>query len=272
LAQDIEGLCKKYAEMGVKGFKVDFLDRNDQKIIASCYEMASIAAKHQLMLDFHGMFPPQGLMVTWPNVVNFEAVRGMEYSKWSADDRVPKHEVSLPFIRMMAGPMDYTPGAMRNATKGDARPNNSLPVSQGTRCHQMAMYIIYEAPLQMLADNPTIYMKEQQCTDFIAEVPTTFNETVALDGSLGEYAVIARKKDGLWWVGAMTNWNARDITIDLSFAEAGTYEAVIFRDGINADRNATDYIAEIKRMSSLEKLIIHLAPGGGCAIRLFKIE
>src|SRR5439155_19441154 len=141
LTRDINGLCEKYASMGVKGFKVDFLDRDDQKTVSSCYEIAEIAAKHQLMLDFHGMFPPQVLQRTWPNVVNFEGVRGMEYMKWSADDRVPRHEVSLPFIRMMAGPVDYTPGAMRNATKGNARPSNSLPVSMGTRCHQMAMYI-----------------------------------------------------------------------------------------------------------------------------------
>lgn len=272
LSRDIDGLCAKYAGMGVKGFKVDFLDRNDQKMIASCYEMASIAAKHQLLLDFHGMFPPQGLQRTWPNVINFEGVRGLEYSKWSADERVPKHEVSLPYLRMMAGPMDYTPGAMRNATKGNARPSNSLPVSQGTRCHQMAMYIVYEGPLQMLADNPTAYKREQPCIDFIAKVPTTFNETVALDGKLAEYVVIARKKDGIWYVGAMTNWNARDITIDLSFLEAGIYEAVIFRDGINADRDATDYVSEIKRVSSSDILNIHLAPGGGCALRLFKIQ
>lgn len=194
LSRDIEGLCAKYSAMGVKGFKVDFLDRNDQKMIASSYEMASVAAKHQLLLDFHGMFPPQGLQRTWPNVINFEAVRGMEYSKWSADDRVPKHEVSLPFVRMMSGPMDYTPGAMRNMTKGNTRPSSSLPVSQGTRCHQMAMYIVYEGALQMLADNPTAYMKEQECTDFIAKVPTTFNETIALDGKFGEYVVIAQKK------------------------------------------------------------------------------
>jgi alpha-glucosidase len=270
LSKDIDGLCAKYAAMGVKGFKVDFLDRNDQKMIASCYEMAAVAAKHQLLLDFHGMFPPQGLMRTWPNVINFEAVRGMEWMKWSADERVPKHEVNLPFIRMMAGPMDFTPGAMRNVTKGNARPNNSMPVSMGTRCHQLAMYILYEAPLQMLADNPTAYRKEQECTDFITKVPTTFNETIALDGKVGEYAVIARKKDNVWYVGAMTNWNARDITIDLSFLSEGNFNAEIFKDGINADRDATDYKKEIIPVSASQKLNIHLAPGGGLAIRITK--
>jgi alpha-glucosidase len=270
LTRDIDGLCKKFADMGVKGFKVDFLDRDDQKIVASCYEIAEIAAKHQLMLDFHGMFKPQGLQRTWPNVVNFEGVRGMEWMKWSADDRVPKHEVSIPFIRMMAGPLDYTPGAMRNATKGNAKPNNSLPMSMGTRCHQMAMYVVYEAPLEMMADNPSAYMKEQECTDFLTKVPTTFNETVALDGKFGEYAIIARKKDNTWYVGAMTNWNTKEITIDLSFLGEGNFEAEIFRDGMNAGKDATDYKKEIRKVSAGEKLDIHLASGGGWVARIYQ--
>ncbi|MBK6937873.1 MAG: glycoside hydrolase family 97 protein [Chitinophagaceae bacterium] len=271
LAKDIEGLCAKYSAMGVRGFKVDFLDRNDQKMILSCYEMATIAAKHRLLLDFHGMFAPQGLQRTWPNVINFEGVRGMEYMKWSADDRVSRHAVSLPFIRMMAGPMDYTPGAFRNTTKGNAKPSNSFPQSLGTRCNQMAIYIIYEAPLQMLADNPTIYTKEQDCTDFIAKVPTTFNETVALDGKLGEYVVIARKKENDWFVGAMTNWNERDITIDFSFLKVGNYSVELYKDGLNAGKDATDYKRETIRISAADKLTIHLASGGGLAMRITKL-
>jgi alpha-glucosidase len=265
LSRDIEGLCKRYADMGVKGFKVDFLDRNDQKMVASCYEMAAIAAKYKLMLDFHGMFAPQGLQRTWPNVINFEGVRGMEYMKWSADDRVPTHNVSLPFIRMMAGPMDYTPGAMRNATKGKAWPNNSLPMSLGTRSHQLAMYVVFEAPLQMMADNPTAYMKEQECTNFIAQIPTTFDETIALDGKVAEYIAMARKKGETWYVGAMNNWNAREITIDLSFLGAGNYQAEIFMDGINADKDATDYKKKVLTVSAATKLVLPLGPGGGWA-------
>ena len=193
----------------------------------------------------------------------------MEYSKWSADDRVPKHEVSIPFIRMIAGPMDYTPGAMRNATKGNARPNNSFPVSQGTRCHQLAMYIVYEAPLQMLSDNPTVYMKEQECTDFIVKVPTTYNETIAVDGKVGEYAAIARRKGDTWYVGAMSNWNVRDLNIDLSFLKQGNYEAEVFKDGINADRGATDYKREIIKVTAGQKLNVHLSSGGGWAARIY---
>ncbi|HEV8503905.1 MAG TPA: glycoside hydrolase family 97 protein [Chitinophagaceae bacterium] len=269
ITRNVDGLCAKYAAKGIKGFKVDFLDRNDQKMIASTYEIASVAAKYQLVLDFHGMFPPQGLMRTWPNVVNFEGVRGMEYSKWSADDRVPTHEVSLPFIRMIAGPMDYTPGAMRNATKGNARPSNSLPVSQGTRCHQVAMYIVYEAPLQMLSDNPTVYMKEQESVNFISSVPTTFDETIALDGKVSEFAAIARRKGDTWYVGAMSNWNARDVMIDFSFLKPGNYEAEIFKDGINADRDATDYKREVIKISPGQKLKVHLSTGGGWAARIY---
>jgi alpha-glucosidase len=272
ITRDIDGLCAKYAAKGIKGFKVDFLDRNDQKVIASTYEIASVAAEHQLVLDFHGMFPPQGLMRTWPNVVNFEAVRGMEYSKWSADDRVAKHEVSLPFIRMVAGPIDYTPGAMRNATKGSAKPSNSFPVSQGTRCHQLAMYIVYEAPLQMLSDNPTIYRREQESTSFISSVPTTFDETIALDGKVGEYAAIARRKGDTWYVGAMTNWTARDIALDLSFLKQGNYETEIFRDGINSDRDATDYKREVIKVARGQKLNVHLSAGGGWAAKIYPIK
>lgn len=268
LLQDIEGLCAKYAAMGVKGFKVDFLDRNDQKTVASCYKIAAIAAKHHLLLDFHGMFAPQGLQRTWPNVVNFEGVRGMEYMKWHPDDRVATHAVQIPFIRMMAGPMDYTPGAFRNRTRKTAVPSNNMPQGLGTRCNQLAMYVIYEAPLQMLADNPTIYKREQECTDFIAAVPTTFTETKALDAKFGEYLVMARRKGNDWFIGAMTNWTERELAIDLSFLPAGTYTAVIFRDGVNADRDATDYVKEIKTINKDSKLTVHLAPGGGLAIRL----
>src|SRR5664279_3854646 len=162
-----------------------------------------------------------------------EGVKGMENVKWTPHDDVPHYDVSIPFIRMVAGPMDYTPGAMRNATKSGFRPNNSLPMSQGTRCHQLAMYTVFESPLQMLADNPTVYMKEQECTDFISKVPTTFDETVALDGVVGEYAAIARNKNGSWFIGVMNNWFERDITLDLSFLGSGDFEAEIFKDGMN---------------------------------------
>ncbi len=182
-----------FSEMGIKGLKIDFIDRDDQKAVASLYEIARKAAGYHLIVDYHGVYKPTGLQRTYPNVVGNEGVKGMENVKWARED-VPRYDVTIPFIRMMAGPMDYTPGAMRNSTRKDFAPVNDNPMSQGTRCHQLAMYVIYEVPLQMLSDNPTVYMKEQECTDFITSVPTVFDQTVPLDGKVGEYVALARQK------------------------------------------------------------------------------
>lgn len=268
ITEKMEQAFAKYSAMGVVGFKIDFMDRDDQKLVSDLYKVTKRAADYKLMVDYHGMYKPTGIQRTYPNVVNFEGVKGLENNKWTPNDDVPTFDCSIPFIRMVAGPLDYTPGAMRNATRSYFRPNNSLPMSQGTRCHQLAMYVVFEAPLQMLADNPTAYMKEQESTDFIAAVPTTFDETVALTGKVGEYVAIARKKGDTWYVGAMSNWTARDVELDFSFLGAGTHQAVVFKDGINADRDATDYKKETISISPNQKLTIHLAPGGGWAARI----
>jgi alpha-glucosidase len=255
----------KYSAMGVKGFKIDFMDRDDQKMVKSIYDIAQKAAEYKLVIDYHGMYKPTGMQRTYPNILNCEGVKGMENVKWTPHDDVPRYDVSIPFIRTIAGPMDYTPGAMRNATKSSFHPDGSMPMSQGTRCHQLAMYTVFEAPLQMLSDNPTVYMKEQECTDFISKVPTTFDNTVALDGIVGEYAATARKKNDVWFIGVLNNWNGRDISLDFSFLGKGDFEAEIFKDGINADRDATDYKKEITKLNALSKMNIHLANGGGWA-------
>ncbi|MFL5809080.1 MAG: glycoside hydrolase family 97 protein [Flavisolibacter sp.] len=261
-----------YASMGIKGFKIDFLDRDDQRMVASTFAIAKKAAENHLLVDYHGMFKPAGLQRTYPNVINFEGVKGLENVKWTPADDVPHYDVTIPFIRMLAGPMDYTPGAMRNANKGSFRAINSSPMSQGTRTHQLAMYIIFEAPLQMLADNPTAYKKEQESTDFISRIPTVFDETIALDGKVGEYVAIARRKGNEWYVGAMSNWNAREMNIDLSFLGEGNYEAEVFKDGVNADRDGTDYKRETIRVKNNERLKINLASGGGWAARIYKVN
>lgn len=258
-----------YSNLGIKGLKIDFIDRDDQKAVASTYEIAKKAAEHHLMVDYHGVFKPTGLQRTYPNVVGYEGVKGMENVKWANED-VPRYDVTIPFIRMMAGPMDYTSGAMRNSNKANFRAINNNPMSQGTRCHQLAMYVIFEVPIQMLSDNPTIYMREQESTDFITSVPTVFDQTVPLDGKVGEYVAIARRKGDTWYLGAMTNWTAREIELDFSFLGDGEYSAVIFRDGINADRDATDYRKEIKSLSKGDKLNIQLSTGGGWAARIEK--
>lgn len=264
--QVLDDAFSLYSKMGVKGFKIDFIDRDDQKMVKSLYSIAQKAASYKLLIDYHGMYKPTGIQRTFPNILNFEGVKGLENAKWTPNDDMPRYETSIPFIRMLAGPMDYTPGAMRNATRADFRPSNSMPMSQGTRCHQLGMYVVYEAPLQMLADSPTAYMKEQESTSFISQIPTTFDETIALDGKVGEYVVIARRKGDIWFVGGLTNWSAREMTIDLSFLGKGIYSAEIFKDGINANKDATDYKREIVKATNTDKLIVNMANGGGFAM------
>ena len=264
----VEAVMAHYADMGIKGFKVDFFDRDDQQVTASAYKIAEIAAKHHLHLDYHGL-KPFGIQRAYPNILNFEGVKGLENSKW--EPRVgdgplhnqPRYDVTIPYLRMLAGPLDYTPGAMMNAMKDSFFGNNDHPMSQGTRVHQMAMYVTFEAPLQMLADSPTKYMQNQECTDFIAQIPTTFDETIALDGKLGEYTVIARRKGAVWYLAAMTDWTARDLTIDLSFLGEGTHQADIFADGVNATKEATDYKHSRQAVKRSDRLAAHLSSGGG---------
>lgn len=271
LDQKMEEIFSTYSKMGVMGFKIDFMDRDDQNMVEFYYRVAQTAAVYHIMVDFHGAYKPTGLQRTYPNVVNVEGVHGMEQLKWSNPD-MPQFDVSIPFIRMIAGPMDYTPGAMRNATRESFRPVNAMPMSQGTRCHQLAMYIMYEAPFEMLSDNPTTYMRETESLNFISAIPTTFNETIAIDGKVAAYAAIARRKKDTWYLAAMSNWDARDIVIDLSFLRLGNYEGEIFKDGINADRDATDYKREIIKVSPNEKLNIHLSNGGGWAARIYPVK
>jgi len=267
LTKNTAGIFKNYADLGIKGFKVDFLDRDDAKMVNSVYDIAQKAADQKLLLDFHGMYKPTGIQRTFPNILNFEGVKGLENNKWTPNDDVPLYDCSIPFIRMMAGPMDYTPGAMRNATKSEFKPSHSNPVSQGTRSHQLALYTIFEAPLQMMADSPTAYMKEQESTDFITKIPTVFDETVALDGEVGKFVSIARKKANVWYLGAITNWDSREITIDFSFLEKDKkYEAEIFSDGLNADKAANDYKRETVTVDSTTKLKYRMASGGGIAM------
>lgn len=274
----MEAIMKHYGDMGVKGFKVDFFDRDDQKAINSVYEIAACAAKHQLLLDLHGM-RPFGVQFSYPNIVNIEGVKGLENSKWEPRTGVgplhdqPRYDVTIPFLRALPGSFDYTPGAMVNAVRSQFFGNNDHPMSQGTRVHQMAMYTIFEAPLQMLADSPTKYMQNQECTDFISQIPTVYDQVVPLDGKLGEYVVVAKRKGNKWYIAAMNNWQARDLTVDLSRLvtpndttgklEKMNGKANIFADGINADREATDYKHTYRQVTSDDKLQIHLAPGGG---------
>lgn len=269
--RDLEKVCKYYSEMGVKGFKIDFMDRDDQQMVDFHYRAAEIAAKYKLMLDFHGTYKPTGINRTYPNVINFEAVHGLEQMKWASPelDQVT-YDVTMPFIRMLAGPIDYTQGAMRNATKRAHRGIYNEPMSQGTRCRQLAQYVIFESPLNMLCDSPTNYEKEQECTDFISAVPTVWDQTIALEGEIGRYITIARKKADTWYIGSMTNWDARKLELDLSFLGEGNYVAELYRDGANANRIATDYKKETITIPANRKMSFSMAKGGGVAMKIYK--
>jgi len=264
LNEHMEKAVSHYAAMGVAGFKVDFMDRDDQKMVQFYYRLAQTAANHKLMLDLHGAYKPTGIQRTYPNILNFEGVHGLENVKWSNPD-FPKYDCTVPFIRMLAGPMDYTPGAMLNATKENFRAIYAEPMSQGTRCHQLALYVLYESPFAMLSDSPTHYEREQECTSFIASVPTTFDETRVLTAAIGDYVAIARRKNNQWYIGAITNWEARTIHLDLSFLPKGIYTLDIFEDGVNANRNASDYRHHTVKINSEEGIDINLSKGGGWA-------
>lgn len=267
--RDMEEVCRYYSELGVKGFKVDFMDRDDQLMTDFNHRAAATAAKYKLILDLHGTHKPAGINRTYPNVLNCEGVFGLEQVKWipATVDQVT-YDVMIPFIRQVAGPLDYTQGAMRNATKSNYFPCYNEPMSQGTRCRQLALYVVYDSPFNMMCDTPSNYEREQTCTDFIAAVPTVWDETRILDGELGEYVVTARRKGDVWYVGGITNWTERDVEVDLSFLNDGSHQALLFKDGVNAHRIARDYKKESVSVDGQTKLKLHLAPGGGFAMRI----
>ena len=264
--RDMERVCQHYSDMGVKGFKIDFMDRDDQLAVDFYRRAAETCAKHHLLVDFHGAFKPAGFTRTYPNVLNFEGVFGLEQMKWAPTtvDQM-RYDCEIPFIRQAAGPMDYTQGAMLNGGRWNYHPCWMEPMSQGTRCHQLALYIVLESPLNMLCDSPTHYEREPDYTRFVAEIPTVWDETRVLQGEVGEYIVTARRKGKTWYVGGITNWTPRDIEIDLS--PFGSAPSLLFSDGVNAHRRGSDYILSTldPHLSSLK---IHLAPGGGFVLRI----
>ena len=267
--RDMENVCKHYSQMGIKGFKVDFMDRDDQYMVDFYRRAAETAAKYGLLVDFHGAFKPSGLNRTYPNVINFEGVFGLEQMKWSKPDvDQVTYDVTVPFIRMAAGPMDYTQGAMRNAVKKNYHPVNSEAMSQGTRCHQLAEYVVFDSPLNMLCDSPSNYMAEPECTKYIADCPTVWDESVGVNGVMGSFITIARRSGDVWYVGSLNDWKARELTLDLGFLGEGEWTMEVFRDGINADRAARDYKRETVPVPADRKVKISMAPGGGWTARV----
>lgn len=262
IERDMEEVCKYYSEMGIKGFKVDFIDRDDQKTVNFYYRMAETAAKYHLIIDFHGAYKPTGLSRTYPNVLNFEGVYGLENVKWNQNLDLVTYETTIPFIRMLAGSMDYTQGAMRNANRDNYRAVWTEPMSQGTRCRQLAEYVVFESPFNMLCDSPSSYRDEDECAQYIAEIPTVWDETIAIDGKLGEYVIIARRSGDRWYVGGITNWEEREIEIDLSPLNLKHDQAVEFRDGVNANKIAEDYVKSSVTVTD-NTYMVKMSKGGG---------
>ena len=267
LGDQLEKALDQYAKWGVAGIKVDFMQRSDQKLIEYFHRVSRETAKRKMLVDFHGDQKPATMTRTWPNLINTEGVRGMEWSKWSAETD-PDHDVTLPFTRMVLGPMDYTPGAMLNAQKSDFRAIGHRPMSQGTRCHQLAMYVVFDAPLQMLSDSPSNYLREPEIMEFLAPVPTEWDETKVLDGKIAQYVAVARRNGKDWYVGAMTNWSPRELELDFSFLPEGNFTLQAYSDGVNADRMGSDFIWSKRQVNRETKMKIKLAPGGGWAGRI----
>jgi len=268
LDDQFEPAFNQAEKWGIKGLKVDFMQRDDQPVINFYHKVCREAARRRMLIDFHGAIRPATMTRTWPNLVNVEGVRGLEQTKWSKYAN-PEHNVTLPFTRMFLGPMDYTPGAMVNSgIEKNFAAVFERPMSLGTRVHQLAMYVVYEAPLQMLADTPSHYLREPEVMEFLAPVPTVWDETKVLDAKMGDYVVVARRKGREWYIGAMTDWTARALDIDLSFLPPGNFQMDSYEDGPNADRFGNDYKKRKTNVNKATKLKLSLASGGGWAARI----
>ncbi|MCG6188224.1 glycoside hydrolase family 97 protein [Maribellus maritimus] len=252
----------QFQEWGVKGIKIDFMQRDDQWMVNFYEKIARECAKRELLVDYHGAYKPSGLDRKYPNVISYEGVKGLENAKWS-NQPDPEHNVTLPFTRMVAGPMDFTPGAMLNANKTNFNAVFTEPMSPGTRCHQLGMYVVFESPLQMLADNPSNYYREPECMEFLKAVPAVWDDTKVLEAKVSDYIAVARKSGDKWFVGAMTDWDPRTLNLDLSFLGDGNYTMEIWKDGVNADKHAADFSQEKITVSSSSKVKVEMAPGGG---------
>jgi alpha-glucosidase len=267
LSRNLEEALDRYAAWGARGIMVDFMDRDDQSMLRFQERLAREAAKRRLVVNLHGVAKPTGLQRAFPNLLTREAVLGHEYNMWS--DRVtPDHALTVPFVRMLAGPMDWEGGAMLNGTQKSFRVVGEQPMSQGTRAQQLAQYVIYDSPLQYLAGTPSDYRSEPEFTRFLGGIPTTWDETRPLQGAIGDYVVVARRAGDTWYIAAMTDWTARKIELPLSFLSAGEYTATVVADGTNADRYAADYKMGSHAVGPRSSLVIELAPGGGYVARL----
>lgn len=258
----------RFSELGIAGIKVDFFDRDDQVAIEGMEAIARECAARRLIVDFHGCRPVTGLARTYPNVFNFEGVRGCEYNKFSTEPPHPAYNATLPFTRGLVATMDYTPGAMRTVLPAEFVPSNSNPVAIGTRAHQAAMFVVYQAPLQMLCDSPSAYRRVPDLLAFIAATPMSWDESRALESRTSEYAAIARRRGGTWYVGVLGGAAGRTLHLDLAFLGPGTRQATLLADGVNADKLPTDYRIQKVELDPARPWAVTLAPGGGAVLRI----
>lgn len=264
LHDQLEPAMAQFERWGIRGIKVDFLQRDDQPMVNFLHQICGEAARRKMLVDFHGLQRGAILTRTWPNLLTNEGVMGVECYKFgpAAD---PEHLLTLPFTRMFLGPMDTTPGALKNASKSAWSKSAEHPMSLGTRCQQLAMYVVYESPLQMLCDSPSSYLREPEMMEFLGPVPSVWDETKVLQARIGDYVAMARRNGQDWYIGAMTDWTAREVEMDFSFLGDGKYRLAGFQDGINADRHGSDYKAVRREIGKKDKLTVSLAPGGGWA-------
>ncbi len=268
---DVEGILDVYRDWGVKGIKIDFMNRSDQYMVNFYDRVAKAAADRHLLVDFHGAYKPCGVQRKYPNVMTFEGVLGMEHCKDSRDIN-PRHNLILPFTRMMAGPMDYTPGAVKTATQEDFMINFNHPMALGTRGQQAALFVVYESPLQMMADSPSNFMTAPEYADFLSSIPTVWDETIGIRARIGEYLVMARRAGETWYVAGMTDWTPRDMSVVLDFLPEGEWIMTALSDGVNAHREATDYKITTSTVRSGDTVDFHMAPGGGWAAIIQPVE
>ena len=269
LDRQLESALDQFNKWGVDFIMTDFMDRDDQPMVNFYHRIAKACADHKIMIMFHGAFPPKGFNRTWPNAVTREGVLGSEFNIWS-DKPTPEHDVTLPFTRMLAGPMDYEPGILDNATKEQFRPIGKKVMSQGTRCHQLSMFVIYDSPLQIFSGNPSQAMMEPAFMDFLGELPTVWDETTILEAKVSDYLITARRKGDDWYIAGMTDWTARDIVLNINFIDTANYDAVLCTDGINAINYPSDYSIQRFITHNNSKLNVSMAPGGGFVLKLLK--
>lgn len=267
LDKQLDSALQQFNKWGVQSIMTDFMDRDDQKMVNFYHRIAEACANHKITVMFHGAFPPKGFNRTWPNVVTHEGVLGAEWNIWS-DLATPEHNVAIAFTRMLAGPLDYEPGLLLNAQKDQFRSIAKNPMSMGTRCHQLAMFAVYDSPLQIFSGNPSQGVKEPAFMNLLGSIPTTWDDTKILQGKIGEYIITARKKDNDWFIAGMNNEAPREITLTLDMIENKNYSATICRDGLNAHSYGSDYTIVEQTVKHNEQLKINMAPGGGFLIRL----